>query len=64
MTRGQHAVVVHRIEPALLAQPAIPAVADGDVTDLVDPSNVHMMERIAKIVGLDIETVNAKMRAR
>lgn len=25
-----------------------------DVTDLVHPSNVHMMERIAKIVGLDI----------
>ena len=30
-----------------------------DVTDLVHPSNVHLMERIAKIVGLDIAGIDA-----
>jgi cyanophycin synthetase len=29
-----------------------------DVTDLVHPSNIHMVERIAKIVGLDIAGVD------
>ena len=29
-----------------------------DVTDLVHPSNVHLMERIAKIVGLDIAGID------
>ena len=29
-----------------------------DVTDLVHPSNVHLMERVAKIVGLDIAGID------
>jgi cyanophycin synthetase len=29
-----------------------------DVTDLVHPSNIHMVERIAKIVGLDIAGID------
>ncbi|MEO6324963.1 MAG: cyanophycin synthetase, partial [Thermoanaerobaculia bacterium] len=29
-----------------------------DVTDLVHPSNIHMVERIAKIIGLDIAGVD------
>ena len=32
--------------------------ASRDVTDLVHPSNVHLMERIAKIVGLDIAGID------